>query len=70
MFQSASKFFTLLGTMGMVGALCAAEIISHYGARPEVDLKALVESLPTVLPIEVRRDDNGGLVLKSRYASL
>ena len=34
------------------------------------DLKALVESLPTVLPIEVRRDDNGGLVLKSRYASL
>lgn len=24
MFQSASKFFTLLGTMGMVGALCAA----------------------------------------------
>ncbi len=26
-----------------MGALCAAEIISHYGARPEVDLKALVE---------------------------
>jgi sugar/nucleoside kinase (ribokinase family) len=26
----------------MTGALCAAEIISHYGARPEVDLKALV----------------------------
>ena len=25
-----------------VGAICAAEIISHYGARPEVDLKALV----------------------------
>ncbi len=25
-----------------MGALCAAEIISHYGARPEVDLKALV----------------------------
>lgn len=25
-----------------IGALCAAEIISHYGARPEVDLKALV----------------------------
>ncbi len=24
------------------GAICAAEIISHYGARPEVDLKALV----------------------------
>ncbi|RJF93527.1 adenosine kinase [Sphingomonas cavernae] len=27
-----------------MGAICAAEIISHYGARPEVDLKALVES--------------------------
>ncbi|WP_140231153.1 adenosine kinase [Sphingomonas japonica] len=25
-----------------MGALCAAEIISHYGARPEVDLKAMV----------------------------
>ncbi len=25
-----------------LGAICAAEIISHYGARPEVDLKALV----------------------------
>jgi hypothetical protein len=26
-----------------MGALAAAEIISHFGARPEVDLKALVE---------------------------
>lgn len=26
-----------------MGAICAAEIISHYGARPEVDLKELVE---------------------------
>jgi len=25
-----------------MGAMCAAEIISHYGARPEADLKALV----------------------------
>ncbi len=25
-----------------MGALCAAEVISHYGARPEADLKALV----------------------------
>ncbi|HTG38188.1 adenosine kinase [Sphingomonas sp.] len=25
-----------------MGALCAAEIISHYGARPEVDLKAMI----------------------------
>jgi len=28
-----------------LGALCAAEIISHYGARPEADLKALVAPL-------------------------
>jgi len=27
------------------GAICAAEIISHYGARPEADLKALVGEL-------------------------
>ena len=26
-----------------LGAICAAEVISHYGARPEADLKALVE---------------------------
>lgn len=26
-----------------MGAICAAEIISHYGARPEADLAALVE---------------------------
>ncbi len=26
-----------------MGAICAAEIISHYGARPEADIKALVE---------------------------
>jgi sugar/nucleoside kinase (ribokinase family) len=25
-----------------LGAVCAAEIISHYGARPQVDLKALI----------------------------
>ena len=24
------------------GAICAAEIISHYGARPEADLQALM----------------------------
>ena len=28
-----------------LGAICAAEIISHYGARPEADLKALVTDL-------------------------
>lgn len=27
-----------------LGAICAAEIISHYGARPEADLKALVKA--------------------------
>ena len=27
-----------------LGAVCAAEIISHWGARPEADLKALVRS--------------------------
>jgi sugar/nucleoside kinase (ribokinase family) len=26
-----------------LGAICAAEIIQHYGARPEMDLKALAE---------------------------
>jgi sugar/nucleoside kinase (ribokinase family) len=25
-----------------LGAICAAEVISHYGARPEADLKALI----------------------------
>ena len=28
-----------------LGAVCAAEIIQHYGARPEVDLKALAASV-------------------------
>jgi len=28
-----------------LGAICAAEIISHYGARPEADLKTLVREL-------------------------
>lgn len=27
-----------------MGAVCAAEIISHYGARPEADIKALVKA--------------------------
>ena len=27
-----------------MGAICAAEIISHFGARPQVDLKALVDA--------------------------
>lgn len=37
--------------VGRVASICAAEIISHYGARPEADLKALtkavIERLPT-----------------------
>jgi sugar/nucleoside kinase (ribokinase family) len=28
-----------------LGAVCAAEVISHYGARPEADLKALTAAL-------------------------
>jgi sugar/nucleoside kinase (ribokinase family) len=32
-----------LETCLRMGAICAAEVISHYGARPEADLKALVE---------------------------
>jgi sugar/nucleoside kinase (ribokinase family) len=31
-----------LPTCGKIGSLCAAEIISHVGARPEVALKGLV----------------------------
>jgi len=31
-----------LGECLRLGAVCACEIISHYGARPEADLKALV----------------------------
>ncbi len=32
-----------LPTAGRIASICAAEVISHYGARPESDLKALVE---------------------------
>ena len=28
-----------------MGAICAAEVIQHYGARPEADLKALAGEL-------------------------
>jgi sugar/nucleoside kinase (ribokinase family) len=27
-----------------MGAVCAAEVISHYGARPEADIAALVSA--------------------------
>ncbi|GAB4129790.1 MAG: adenosine kinase [Rhodothalassiaceae bacterium] len=30
------------GIAGRIASICAAEIISHYGARPEADLKALI----------------------------
>ncbi|OLF75554.1 carbohydrate kinase [Maricaulis sp. W15] len=33
-----------LAEAGKMGAICAAEIISHYGARPETALKTLAES--------------------------
>jgi hypothetical protein len=32
----------LLPICGEIGSLCAAEIISHFGARPEVDLSQLL----------------------------
>jgi sugar/nucleoside kinase (ribokinase family) len=32
-----------LHTCGRIAGICAAEIISHFGARPEADLKALVK---------------------------
>ena len=28
-----------------LGAVCAAEVIQHYGARPEADLRALAGSI-------------------------
>lgn len=34
-----------LTTCGRMGAIAAAEIISHYGARPEQDLKALIAGI-------------------------
>jgi len=33
-----------LAEAGKMGAICAAEIISHYGARPDCSLKSLIES--------------------------
>ena len=33
-----------LGECLRLGAICAAEVISHYGARPEADLKALTKA--------------------------
>lgn len=33
-----------LASAGRIGVICAAEIISHFGARPEVSLKELVRS--------------------------
>ncbi|MCR9258032.1 MAG: adenosine kinase [Alphaproteobacteria bacterium] len=43
---AAGMLFGLTNGMGIaesgsLGALCAAEVIGHYGARPETDLKAL-----------------------------
>jgi sugar/nucleoside kinase (ribokinase family) len=34
-----------LATCLSLGAVCAAEVIAHYGARPEADLRALVAPL-------------------------
>lgn len=32
-----------LGECGRIGGIAAAEVISHYGARPEADLKTLIQ---------------------------
>ena len=34
-----------LATSLRLGAICAAEVIQHYGARPEADLRALAGNL-------------------------
>ncbi len=34
---------------GALGSLCAAEVISHYGARPETDINQLAKSAPQSL---------------------
>jgi sugar/nucleoside kinase (ribokinase family) len=31
-----------LAEAGRWGSVCAAEVISHFGARPQTDMKALV----------------------------
>ena len=33
-----------LGTCAIIGSIAAAEIITHYGARPEVSLRGLVRN--------------------------
>ena len=33
-----------LGTCAIIGSIAAAEVISHYGARPEISLRGLVRN--------------------------
>ena len=33
-----------LGTCAMIGSIAAAEVISHYGARPEIALRGFVRN--------------------------
>ncbi|MBR2922941.1 MAG: hypothetical protein IKC10_06460 [Alphaproteobacteria bacterium] len=33
-----------LGTCAIIGSIAAAEIISHYGARPEISLRGMVRN--------------------------
>ena len=40
-----------------MGAVCAHEVISHYGARPEADLRALVDG---ALGAEAESHERGG----------
>jgi sugar/nucleoside kinase (ribokinase family) len=39
-----------LNTAGQMGAISAAEIISHYGARPECELNSLISAAGITLP--------------------
>lgn len=43
-----------LGQCGRIAAICAAEVISHNGARPEVNLGELVKQKMGTLPIRPR----------------
>ena len=41
-FLAAHTMGLSLAEAGRWGSVCAAEVISHFGARPQTDMKALV----------------------------
>ena len=43
MFDGISKNYDLVKA-GMLGAACSSEIISHYGGRPEDELKDFIKN--------------------------